>query len=280
METVEPAGEFGAPVLIIAPHMDDEVLACGGLIAMLPWQERVHVVLATDGTKSPSPVIPFLDPATPSLSAIRMDESRAALTSLGITEENIHFLGLPEARLRRQQTALQERLLYHVQAIRPESILIPFRYDRHPDHLAVNHAVMAAERQGRLSSARLYEYFVYYRWRLLPGRDVRRYINAEYLFAVDTADVAAQKRAALDYYTSQTTKFASWQTRPILTPSLLDEVSYQPEVFLRYDPAVAGAAVFDRSVAWIRLVHRVEPTLKKWRYLSGAILQRAVGNHG
>jgi hypothetical protein len=37
--------------------MDDEALACGGLIAKLPQKERIHIVYATDGMKSPAPIM-------------------------------------------------------------------------------------------------------------------------------------------------------------------------------------------------------------------------------
>jgi LmbE family N-acetylglucosaminyl deacetylase len=277
---VDPVVEFHEPLLVVAPHMDDEGLACGGLIALLAQKARVHVVLATDGTKSPAPIILWLDEAPPDLGNTRMGESRAALDVLGVPPENVHFLGLPEARLQNHLPALQERLARLIAAVRPATILMPFRYDRHPDHLAVNHAVIRAQGQTASGPARLYEYFVYYRWRLLPGRDLRRYIHPRHLLAVDTRDVSGQKRKALDCYISQTTKFSPWQTRPILTPALLDEVSQTPELFLRHDPAVRGAAVFRKGVLWIRLVHRVEPFLKKWRYLTGAVLQRGVKRYG
>jgi LmbE family N-acetylglucosaminyl deacetylase len=209
-----------------------------------------------------------------------MGESRAALAMLGVPAENVHFLGLPEARLQGHLPALQERLAQLIATIQPATILMPFRFDRHPDHLAVNHAVLKAQRRAASAPARLYEYFVYYRWRLLPGRDLRRYIHPQHLLAVDTQEVSGQKRAALDCYASQTTKFSPWQTRPILTPALLDEVSQTPELYLRHDPAVRGAVVFRKAALWIRLVHRVEPALKKWRYLAGAVLQRGVERYG
>jgi LmbE family N-acetylglucosaminyl deacetylase len=269
--------EFQAPLLIIAPHMDDEALACGGVIAMLPCKERIHVVLATDGTKSPSPIIPWRDSVTPDLGEVRMGESRAALKVLGVPEQNVHFLRLPEARLGKHLPRLATMLTALVERIQPATILMPFRYDRHPDHLAVNHVVTAAQQQGKLPEANLFEYFVYYRWRLLPGRDLRRYIEPQYLLEIDIQDVSARKRMALDCFKTQTTIFYSWQTRPILTSDLLDEVSRNPELFLRYDPAVRGAAVFTKAAIWIRFTHRLEPFLKKWRYLLGASLQRALG---
>ena len=51
-------------VLIAVPHMDDAVLACGGTIAQLPDPERIHLVYATDGIRSPEPVVPGAAPAT------------------------------------------------------------------------------------------------------------------------------------------------------------------------------------------------------------------------
>ena len=50
---------FAGTVLVVAPHMDDEALACGGLLAQLPDPTRIHVVYATDGTQSPAPVVPL-----------------------------------------------------------------------------------------------------------------------------------------------------------------------------------------------------------------------------
>jgi hypothetical protein len=35
-------------IAIVAPHMDDEALACGGLIAKLPHKDYVHIIYATE----------------------------------------------------------------------------------------------------------------------------------------------------------------------------------------------------------------------------------------
>jgi LmbE family N-acetylglucosaminyl deacetylase len=174
---------------------------------------------------------------------------------------------------------LRRRLIELIERIQPATIFMPFRYDRHRDHLAINHALTAVHQQ-KVWQSQLIEYFVYYRWRLLPMRDIRRYIHPQHLLEVDIQAVSSQKRAALDYFHSQTTYFYSWQTRPILTPMLLDEVSQTPELFLRYDPHLPGTAIFTKAVPWIRFVHRVEPFLQKWKYLAGASLRRALGQHG
>jgi LmbE family N-acetylglucosaminyl deacetylase len=200
-------------------------------------------------------------------------ESIAAMRYLGIPEENLRFLRLPEARLKRNLPALTDMLMASIKVIMPDHIFMPFRYDRHPDHLAINHVLTEACQQGRFH-ARLIEYFVYYRWKLLPKRDIRAYIKPECLIEIDVEEVSKQKRMALDFFKSQTTRYYSWQTRPILTPRLLDEESRNPEYFLVHDHALPGIAVFTKSKQWIRLTHRSEPFLKKWKYLVGAFTKR------
>jgi LmbE family N-acetylglucosaminyl deacetylase len=259
---VDAAEFFSGSGLIVAPHMDDEALGCGGMMALLPNQAAWHVAYATDGMGSPEPVLPWRDKISPDLGQIRQEEARTAVAHLGLPAAQTHFLNLPDGRLQRRQTELQEALAQLIAEIQPDHLLVPFRYDRHPDHLAVNGAATRLLASGRFRGA-LTEYFVYHYWRTLPTGDVRDYIWPELLRAVDVTAVAPQKRAALGCFKSQTTRFYPWQARPNLTPELLDKVSGEPELFLRYDPARPGAAVFSRGAAWIRLAHRLEPWLKK-----------------
>jgi LmbE family N-acetylglucosaminyl deacetylase len=273
---INPIGDFQGVILIAVPHMDDGVLACGGTIAMLPRKERIHVVYATDGMASPAPVVPWRDSVSPDLGDVRAREAKAAMGYLGVPEENIEFLGLPEGELEKSGRALVSSLKELVGRINPSYILMPFRYDRHVDHLALNHAVMAACQEG-LYKGDLLEYFVYYRCRLLPAGDVREYIHPQHLLEVNIEDVSARKRAALDHFRSQTTRFYAWQTRPNLTSQLLHEVSRAPELFLRYDASAPGPAVFDRNALWIRLAHRLEPALKKRKDQVVALWARGLG---
>ena len=265
-------------VVIVAPHMDDEALACGGLIAKLPHKDYVHIIYATDGMKSPAPIIPGRDKISPDLGKTRMQESIEAMKVLGVPEHNLHFLCLPESQLKKHPDSLRNLLRNKIRAIAPKQIFLPFRYDRHPDHLAVNHAIMSDFRQGD-PQPQLVEYFVYYRWRLMPRRDIRRYIRPQLLFKLETGEVAGQKRQALDCFTSQTTIYYPWQTRPILTSTLLDEECQNPEFFLISNDPSAGAAVFSDSVLWIHLVHGLEPILQRWKYRIGATLKRLLQSY-
>lgn len=273
---IKPADKFPGNILIIAPHMDDEMLACGGTMALLPDKQRIHLVYATDGMKSPAPVGPWGDMITSDLGETRIREAQEALELVGVPKANAHFLRLPEAELQAHKAELRRCLIEQIEKIQPAFIFMPFRYDRHPDHLAINHVVTAAHKQHNWQS-QIIEYFVYYRWRLLPSRDVRSYIKTDQLWQVDTSEVAGLKRAALACFRSQTTHFYEWQTRPILTPMLLDDTSQTPEFFLPYDSRLPGPAVFGKNVPWIQFVHRVEPFLQKSKYIFGASFKRVMG---
>lgn len=275
----DPIAVFQGQILLVVPHMDDEVLACGGTIALLPQKERIHVVYATDGMRAPAPIVPWRDSISPDLGLVRMSESKVAMSYLGVPKENLRFLGLPESRLETYRQQLVDALAELIEQLDPAHILFPFRYDRHVDHLAVNHAVMAV---AKADSHRrdLIEYFVYYQYRMLPKGDIRAYICPQHLLEIDINQVSTRKRAALEHFRSQTTRFYSWQTRPNLTPQLLDRVSQSPEFFLRYEVSSPGPAVFSQYATWIRLVHRLEPVLKKRKDQIVALWARGIGKNG
>jgi len=89
-------------ILVVAPHPDDEVLGCGGLIQQaLDAGARVDVVLVTNGDASELSLIfgegdlPLGPDAYVKLGRMRQKESLAALGLLGLPENRVHFLGYP-----------------------------------------------------------------------------------------------------------------------------------------------------------------------------------------
>jgi LmbE family N-acetylglucosaminyl deacetylase len=262
MNPGDPEQIFSGVILIAAPHMDDEVLACGGTLASLSRKERLHLFYATDGTRSPVPPSSRTPARSPELEGIRVEEAREAMNFLGIPEENIRFLGLSDGELNLEYERLVGIVVELINSIRPDQILVPFRYDRHPDHLVLYRAVHQALRQARHPSE-IYEYFVYNRYRLIPGGDIRKAIRPDLLLSIDITPWSEQKRQALNSYRSQTTLYYDWQVRPILPASRVEQVSMQPEIFLKYNPQLPGARVFARGNTWIRLVHFIEPRLKQ-----------------
>jgi LmbE family N-acetylglucosaminyl deacetylase len=108
------------PTIVLAPHPDDEVLGCGGLIYRLRKMDiKVQVVLAT-GTEE------------------RVKESISAGQVLGLQETDYLHLGLEEGGIRNRDHSSSSMLASKVQQLRNEfpkvQILLPFRWDGHKDH--------------------------------------------------------------------------------------------------------------------------------------------------
>jgi LmbE family N-acetylglucosaminyl deacetylase len=255
----EPEG----PVLVIAPHMDDESLGCGLLMASHRRKEFLHLLFATDGSHSPEPTAGASDGVRYQLAQTREREARAAMAVLGVPPGNVAFLGLEDGTLANRREELRAALIDHVRRIGAGVVLVPFRYDRHPDHLAISHAIADARRDGALTAS-VIEYFVYSQWRLLPGGDVRAYLPAVDLRArFPTEATAKLKRRALECHRSQVSCFYEWQTRPILTRELLDRVCAEPEVYLLHDALRPGRLALARARHWVPVAHRLEPWLKR-----------------
>src|SRR4051794_35115145 len=98
---LRPATEIRdlGPTLVIAPHPDDEVLGCGGVIAPLKQAEiPVQVIIASDGSAS-HPGSTTYPPAV--LAALRRAESEAGLAILGVSPEDVTFTGWPDGAVPR-----------------------------------------------------------------------------------------------------------------------------------------------------------------------------------
>jgi len=121
----EPQDLRGERLLVLAPHPDDEVIGCGGLVALHLREGRpVHVVVATDGAQAGD-------------AAQRESESRAALALLG--DVTIEFLRFPDRRLA-DARELDVRLAAILREWKPDLIAVPSPLEIHPDHIALSRA--------------------------------------------------------------------------------------------------------------------------------------------
>jgi LmbE family N-acetylglucosaminyl deacetylase len=126
------------PILVVAPHPDDETLGGGGFIARARrLNQKVRVVVATDGGQG------ILDKYITSeeLVSIRQQETQNAVSILGMAKEDVVFLNIPDSEANRHIPALEEGLRREIEVLRPQLILSPHRIDKHPDHNAVTKAV-------------------------------------------------------------------------------------------------------------------------------------------
>ena len=249
-------------LLVLAPHMDDETLGCGGTMALHADPSRVFCLFATDGSRSPTPLLPWTGKPHVDLAMRRKLEAVSALADIGIPQQNLMFLGLPDGRLKKHHDVLVGKLKEVLDEIQPEVVLAPFRLDVHPDHIALNRAIRIALR-SRAAPAVLLEYFVYFRLRLIPGGDIRSCLPPKSLLQIDTSTVSRIKARALSRYQTQTMIQHAWQDRPILTADRIRERCETPEQFFPSDPDSGLLTVLTRHRLRIFIAYLAERLAKR-----------------
>ncbi len=173
----EPVRLRGERLLVLAPHPDDEVIGCGGLVAQhLRERRAVRIIVATDGAEAGD-------------AATREQESRRGVAILG--ETDVQFLRFADRALGDDAIPrIREQLL----DFRPDLILVPSLSEIHPDHLALTRAFLAAIQRDTTLFADLAVAQVAFYEVSQPLRP-----NA----IVDISDVAELKYAAIAEHTSQ-----------------------------------------------------------------------------
>ena len=189
----------GGPLLVLAPHPDDESLGCGGLIAeACAHGQDVHVLILTDGTGS-HPNSRAWPPDR--LKALREGEAREAVAALGLALEGLAFLGLldrtaPHAGPEFEAVAGQIATLICQARIR--TVCTTWLHDRHPDHVAA-HLLGAAA--AKATGARLLSYPV---WGWMLPADPAIAPDGGGIFRLDITGRLPQKLRAIVAHRSQT----------------------------------------------------------------------------
>ncbi|MFK7976855.1 MAG: PIG-L deacetylase family protein [Halioglobus sp.] len=118
-------------VVVLAPHMDDETIGCGGAIAAhVRAGAKVHVIFLTDGVKGFEPQ-ELRQVSFEVRRETRVRESEAACEILGVAQA--HYLNMPDGESKPSNEAAQ-RLLATLEAINPDLAYLPFLTDTHHDH--------------------------------------------------------------------------------------------------------------------------------------------------
>jgi len=158
-------------IVVIAPHPDDESLACGGLIQQSnAVGAAVRVLLVTDGDNNPWPqrVMERRWSIGASQRAAwgrrRREEATAAVRRLGLFTANLHCAGLADQSLTNELTSESDNfrgwLRQQLAEFSPTIVVSPSMADCHSDHSAI--AVLVRLTLRELSSpARLYEYLIH-----------------------------------------------------------------------------------------------------------------------
>ena len=116
-------------IVVFAPHPDDELLGCGGVIAKRKKQGyKVVICIATNGKNE-----------------VRFEEEKKSCEYLQI--DHIEFLNFPDLHLDSvPKEKLTKKLLEVIDKYKPEEVYMPHRFDLHTDHRVLSEALLVAIR--------------------------------------------------------------------------------------------------------------------------------------
>jgi len=148
--------------IIFAPHEDDEVLACGGLILQsLEESINVLIVYMTDGRACYEVSNIDIGISPEQLAKIRKTEAIECCKELGVSINNIQFLGIHDQHLgdlSNFKFAL-ETIKSLLQSYNDIEVYIPIS-EPHPDHQATHDIVVQAI-EAMEQSIPTYQYGLY-----------------------------------------------------------------------------------------------------------------------
>jgi LmbE family N-acetylglucosaminyl deacetylase len=226
-----PPSEPGT-VLVLSPHPDDDVIACGGTIAARTAAgARVVVAVVTDGAASHTAVLGIhADPSPAELAEVRRAEATAAAKVLGVSD--VRFLGHADTGLVRTLPRLREQLVELFTELDPDEVFLPHDVrELHGDHRLTGEVAVACLAELDISPA-LRKYVVWderteaefaFTSREPAVSDpavsdpaVSEPAMGERLVAFDITAHRDAKRAALAEHRTQVELYAPGQTRPVV----------------------------------------------------------------
>jgi len=198
---LDPA-QLAGPLLVVAPHPDDESLGAAGLIALMQRAgHNIRVVVVSDGSASHPNSRRF---SRAGLAEQRAIEARRALELLGVEPARLDFWNVADGDVPAEGDPNFEPLVTRagvmLAEIRPGTLVLPWRADPHDDHIATSAIWRAAlDRWG--GKPRLLEYPVWFD--LLPDLVERPPIDRFRVLRLDIWPVLAAKRRAIEAHHSQ-----------------------------------------------------------------------------
>ncbi len=202
-------------VVVLAPHVDDETIGCGGVIRQHSLRgDDVTVIFMTDGSRSSQQMMDLVQR--------REAEGRKAVGQiLGV--DRLLFWRYPDRRLS-TATDASARLITTIKELETDILYVPSAWDLHPDHVATAKLADAAASYVR-QTIRIYEIFCPLSPKLLNR-------------CVDISNVYDVKKQATQAFTTQHVSFSS----ALLLNRVQSELVHQPNIravegFLEISPA-------------------------------------------
>jgi LmbE family N-acetylglucosaminyl deacetylase/2-polyprenyl-3-methyl-5-hydroxy-6-metoxy-1,4-benzoquinol methylase len=160
-----------APVLVLSPHADDEIIGCGGsLLKLRESGAAITVVMLTDGAETRA----LQGLPGEARRSVRLHEAREVADGLGAT---LDAWNEPDSKLACSPECV-ERLANLLEQQRPGLIFVPFINDLHHDHVAANRILAAALKQASVELDGIFV-LAYEVWAFVPV-DLLCDIDAEF----------------------------------------------------------------------------------------------------
>lgn len=182
-----PALPLTDKTVIIAPHPDDEVIGCAGLIqALVDCGMPPHVIILTGGEGSHRGCC---DITSEELIAGRHNLTIKAAETMGLPLSHIHCLQYPDGGVAIEHPET-ERFAALLQELKPDAVFVPHRGEGWSDHLQASEITKHLLMGQKIS---IYEYCVwmwYYNvWRLdYRNARVLRMSRAQHLRKLQAID--------------------------------------------------------------------------------------------
>lgn len=220
-----------SPILILAPHPDDETLGCGGLIATASELGlRPRVAYLTDGSAS--------HPGSRAwprrrLTAVRRAEALEALGALGVPPRDACFLdwpdGAPYAPGGRRYRQSLATLIGWIGRRRLNSVWAPWGGEDHCDHLAA--ANLARRLVLRMAAPVTVMSYLVWGW---ADPRLIRVARQSTVWTLRCPQTIARRRTALACHRTQVTGIIDDSERPFRIPPELAALTERPvEIYLR-----------------------------------------------
>lgn len=210
-------------LVVLSPHPDDEILACGGLMASAQATHLPVLVISATAGQACYPGELHWPPSR--LPEVRLAELDHALQNLGLGRAARIAWEIEEGAVVAAEAWMEAQLGTVLRA--GDLLLVPWRSDGHADHEACGRAGLRAA-QGRGVAVREYPVWG---WHWLDPQAAPLAWPAATRYAL-TAEASECKRSALCQLITATGEAEGRQCEPILPPPIMARFARHFEVLI------------------------------------------------
>lgn len=166
-------------VVVVAPHPDDEIFGCGGVIMRLKRMGKsIKVVFLSRGE-----AIASNESEKEIVIAKRREIAIKALSMVGLSNNDIIWLNFPDGNFSKVMNSEVEKLFNFVNEISPSAIFFPHYMEYSPDHIIASKIMRSYIKENGYTG---YEYCVWV-WYHMPLNKVLKlkYKDAVLLPVID-----------------------------------------------------------------------------------------------